>query len=145
MRQAAKVTFFTIPLSLIHLVAFLGIFASGLMLLVADMRFIENVPVLGTVQNTPAYWAVISLVLAIIAFFTNPSLYMSRASTGVSDGIACIVGSFSGLLMPIVLAIAVFSSPFFILVALGEGLIYLTAHLALAVYFLLWAAFPRLR
>ncbi|WP_411840062.1 hypothetical protein [Paracoccus sp. ME4] len=145
MSQAAKVTFYTIPLSLIHVATFLGIFASGLMLWTADMRFIENVPVLGTVQNTPGAWAVITLVMTIVAFFTNPGLYVNRISQDVSDGISEIVGALTSMLIPLSIGLAIFSAPFFFFLAYNSGLIYLTPHLAIGIYFVLLLLVPSLK
>lgn len=145
MSQAAKVIFYTIPLSLIHITAFLGIFAGGLMLWAAHGQFVENIPFLGTVQNSPVIWAVVSVVLAVVAVFTNPSLYSDLHGYSASDSISDLVGALTGLLVPVVIGLAVISAPFFIFVALSSGIIYLSAHLAFGIYFLLMLTLPHLR
>lgn len=145
MSQAFKVTFFTTPLSLIHIAAVLGIVGAGLMLMGADMRFIENVPLLGTVQNTPGMWAIITMALAIIAVASNPIFYINPCGASLSDALAGLVGMLSGFMIPVMIGLAIVTSPFFILLALDGGMVYLSAHLAVAVYFLLMVIVPSLR
>lgn len=145
MSQSAKVAFVTLPLCLLHIVAFIGIFVGGLMVLTADMRFVENVPIFGTVQNTPDKWAVVTLATTLIAFFTNPGLYVKPGSQSVADGMAEFVGALTTMVIPLCIGLAIFSAPFFFFLAYGDGLINLTTHLAIGLYFLLSLVVPQLR
>lgn len=124
-------------MSLIHIVSFVAIYLSALLLLGANGIPNDNLGILSAVPNKPGYWACITAVLAAVSFCANPLLYGVFRESSFAITITRFTTRLDNMLLGLTIFAAAVSSFIFIGVALSMGVIYLSAHFILAIYYLL--------